>query len=236
MGDAPVAIVTGAGSGVGRAIAVRLGRLGCRVVLVGRQAETLEETQSMIHHSSMVEVADVAVERDRARVVGETIDAFGRVDILVNNAGMADLVTLGEATTSQIRRSVEINAVAPVDLAARVLGTMKEQGTGCVVNISSYSTLDPFPGLGMYGCSKGAMNVLCRAIVNEYGDAGVRAYTVALGATETAMLRSMFDEEVLPNSATVSPEDVAEFVCGLINDRDGERSGRVVCFPERDEG
>ena len=236
MHETPVAIVTGACSGVGRAIALKLAERGCRVVLVGRHAETLETTQSMIHRSSLVEVADLALESDRARIVQQTIDAFGRVDVLVNNAGMADMVPLADATTAQIRRSIEINGVAPVDLAARVLGAMKDQGSGCIVNISSYSTLDPFPGLGMYGCSKGAMNVLCRAIVNEYGDSGVRAYTVALGATETAMLRSLFDEEVLPSSQTISPDEVAGFVLGLIDDREGKRSGEVVCFPERDAG
>ena len=236
MGEPPVAIVTGAGSGVGRAVAVRLDRRGWRVALVGRRVDTLEQTQSQIKGPTLVVPADVAIEADRARIIQSTIDSFGRVDALVNNAGMADLVALGEATTQQIRRSIEINGVAPVDLAARVLGLMKQQQSGCVVSISSYSTLDPFPGLGMYGCSKGAMNVLCRAIANEYGGSGVRAYTVALGATETAMLRSMFDEKVLPSSATVSPDEVAAFVCGLIDDHAGTRSGQVVCFPARDEG
>jgi NAD(P)-dependent dehydrogenase (short-subunit alcohol dehydrogenase family) len=236
MTESPVAIVTGAGSGVGRAIAIRLIERGCRVVLVGRTGETLDETQSMSSGRSMVEVADVGVEEDRARIIQQTIDAFGRVDILVNNAGLADLVPLDEATTERIRQSVEVNAIAPVDLAARVLGSMKQQQSGCIVNISTYSTLDPFPGLGMYGCSKGAMNVLCRAIVNEYASAGVRAYTVALGATETAMLRSMFDETMLPSDAAVSPDAVAEFVCGLIDDVQGARSGSVVPFPPRDDG
>lgn len=236
MTESAVAIVTGAGSGVGRAIALRLINRGYRVVLVGRRGETLDETQSMSSGRSMVEVADVGVEQDRARIIQQTIDAFGRVDILVNNAGLADLVPLDEATTERIRKSVEVNAVAPVDLAARVLGTMKAQQSGCIINISTYSTLDPFPGLGMYGCSKGAMNVLCRAIDNEYGNAGVRAYTVALGATETAMLRSMFDEKMLPNSATVSPDDVAAFVSELIDDVKGDRTGMVVPFPARDEG
>ena len=235
MGELPVAIVTGAGSGVGRAIAVALSKSGHRVVLVGRRFSALQETEKLLDTQSICIAGDVSIGSDRARMIEQTIEGFGRIDVLVNNAGAAELVKLADATTAQIEHAFAVNAVGPVDLTARVLSTMSKQSSGCIVSISSYSTLDPFAGLGMYGCSKGALNVLCKAVVNEYGDVGIRAYTIALGAAETGMLRSMFDTEILPESATVTPEQVAECVLGLVGDTDAERNGQVVCFPPMDE-
>lgn len=175
--------------------------------------------------------ADVSIEADRAKIIEQTLASFGRIDVLVNNAGVAELVRLGDATSEQIERAFAINAVGPVGLTARVLSTMCVQKSGCIVNISSYSTLDPFAGLGMYGCSKGAMNVLCKAVANEYGNAGIHSYTVALGAAETGMLRSMFDADMLPESATVKPNQIAAFVLGLVSDSEANNNGQVVCFP-----
>lgn len=233
MSEGKVAIVTGAGSGVGRCVAKRLVDAGYRVVLVGRTESTLRETGEALGPEAMVWVAvaaDVTSDTDRARIMEETHRAFGRVDALINNAGAAGLKKLRDFTAEDLRATFEVNAIGPLDLAARCLRAMGSEG-GAVVFTSSMSTKDPFPGLGVYGCAKSALNAACRAIANEGGKSGVRAYAVAPGAIETGMLRSMWNEKVLPRDKTLDPDAVAERIVGCVTGETDAKPGETVFMP-----
>ncbi len=228
-----VAIITGAGSGVGRAVARRLGAAGYRVALVGRTEATLRETGAGLGAETddwIAVVADVTSDPDRARVVDRTTGAFGRIDALVNNAGQAGLCNLGEQTVEGLRSVFEINAIGPIDLAARCLRVMRAGG-GVVVFTSSMSARDPFPGLGAYGGAKAACNVAALAIANEESEHGIRAYAVAPGAVETAMLRSLWDEAALPRERTLDPDRVAEVIADCVTGRTGAKSGETIYLP-----
>lgn len=232
MSDGKVAIVTGAGSGVGRCVARRLVERGYRVVLVGRTDSSLRETGALLGPEGMcwrAVRADVASDADRARVVEETKAAFGRIDAVVNNAGMAGLKKLKDCTVEDLRAQFEVNAIGPIDLAARCLREMGEAGV--VVFTSSMSTKDPFPGLGVYGCAKSALNAACRAIAKETGRGGTRAYAVAPGAIETGMLRSMWDERVLPKSKTLDPDFVAEKIVACVTGETEVGTGETLFLP-----
>ena len=167
MSENKVAMVTGAGSGVGEQVAIQLSGLGYRCVLVGRTVEKLERVGKGLDSEWIAVGGDVGVDADRERIVDLAMERFGRVDVLVNNAGVVEFCKMGEMTAEQMEGLFAVNAVGPVDLARRVVGGMGERGSGVIVNVSSMAQVDPFDGLGVYGCSKGAMGVLALAVANE---------------------------------------------------------------------
>lgn len=234
MSDGKAAIVTGAGSGVGRCVAKRLVYAGYRVALVGRTEATLRQTGDLLGPENVAWIAipaDVTSDADRARIVDQTLSAFGRIDAVVNNAGAAGLKKLKDHTIDDLRASFEINAIGPIDLAARCVRAMGPEG-GAVVFTSSMSTKDPFPGLGVYGCAKSALNAACRALTNEGGPKSkVRAYSVAPGAIETGMLRSMWNEKVLPRDKTLDPDAVAEKIVDCVLGETDAKPGETIFMP-----
>ncbi len=231
MADGLVAIVTGAGSGVGEQVVIRLSELGYRCVLVGRGVEKLERVGAGLSSEWIAVAGDVGVDGDRARIVEVAMDRFGRVDALVNNAGAAVFCKMGEMSSEEMEGMFAVNAVGPVDLARRVIGQMSERGSGVIVNVSSMAQVDPFDGLGVYGCTKGAVGVLAKAVANEYGEMGVRGYSVCPGAIETGMLRSFVSEEMLPREATLSATEVAGRIVGLVTGEFDAENGVVLEMP-----
>jgi len=235
MDDGKVAIVTGAGSGVGEQVVVQLSERGYRCVLVGRTLEKLERTGEKLPSEWIAVAGDIGVDGDRARIVEQAMAKFGRVDALVNNAGAAVFCKMGEMSSEQMEGMFAVNSIGPVDLARRVVGQMSDRGSGVIVNVSSMAQVDPFDGLGVYGCTKGAVGVLAKAVANEYGTlsngGGVRGYSLCPGAIETGMLRSFVSEEMLPSEATLTAREVAERVVGLVTGEFGAENGAVIEMP-----
>lgn len=225
--DRPVSIVTGAGSGIGRAIALRLAKLG-PVVLVGRRGKPLRETGALIGEEErdwLSVSADISEDDDRECVIESTLEHFGRIDHLINNAAIGTCAPLGELTESQIEQLIRINLTAPLLLTRLVLPHLAAQ-KGCVVNIGSRAAIDPFPGLGTYGCTKSGLEGLARSIAAEYPS--VRAFTVHPGAVETAMLRSIVSEDDLPGNLVLVPDDIALTVESFILGERPEHSGVAI--------
>ncbi|MDF1808818.1 MAG: SDR family NAD(P)-dependent oxidoreductase [Phycisphaerales bacterium] len=226
----PVAIITGAGSGIGRAASIQLANHNYRLILVGRRLESLKETGELLSSSGAhwhAIDADISVSQDRSRITHEAISQFGRIDALVNNAAIGTCKPISELSEDEIRYLYEINAIGPTDLVRRLLPSLT-QSSGCVVNIASVAMLDPFVGLGIYGCTKAAIDALTRAIHNEYNDAGVRAYTIAPGAVETDMLRSIVSTDVLPATHTLTTETIASEISKCILELGPNVSGSTI--------
>jgi short-subunit dehydrogenase len=224
-----VVIVTGAGSGIGRATAIGLGARGYRVVLVGRRLEPLIETGTAIGQQNIDWIAvrgDLSIGDDRSVIVSRS-NAFGQLGAIVNNAALGTCKALGELSEPEIESLFATNAIAPIELVRLCLDELIETN-GCVVNVASVAMLDPFIGLGVYGCTKAAIDGLTRCLHNEYGEFGVRAYTIAPGAVETAMLRSIVSEEMLPTANTLSAEMVAGKIIACITDEASEPSGSTI--------
>ncbi len=227
--SSPVAIVTGAGSGVGRAAALGLGACGYRVALIGRRLGLLEETGRTIGEQGVDWVAipaDISAHDDRMRIM-EHANGLGRIDAIVNNAALGTCKKLGELGESEIAELFAVNAIGPIELVKLALPALIES-KGCVVNVASVAMLDPFVGLGVYGCTKAAIDGLTRALHNEYGELGIRAYTIAPGAIETAMLRSIVSKEMLPTANTLSAEQVAGKIIACITGEVSEPSGSTI--------
>lgn len=222
-----VALITGAGTGIGAATAIRLAK-HMRVVLAGRRPEPLAQTGAELGREGVDWLAiggDVSSPQDRARIIDGTVDAFGRLDALVNNAAIgtcAPITALGE---DQIVQLIDINLTAPILLTRQAIPHL-EQTHGCVVSIGSRAAIDPFPGLGVYGCTKAGLEGLARAIRNEHPS--VRAYTVHPGAVETDMLRSIVSTEALPTSQVLTPDDLAGAIEGFVLGQRDEPSGSAV--------
>jgi len=225
--ERPVHIITGAGSGIGRAIATRLAAHG-PVVLVGRRPEPLHETGSDLGQmdSDWIAVpADIAKAEDRHRIIDETLRAFGRIDCLVNNAAIGTCASLAELSERKIDELITVNLNAPILLTRLALSHL-EKNNGCVISIGSRAAIDPFPGLGTYGCTKAGLEALARCIASEYPS--VRAYTVHPGAVETDMLRSIVSADDLPSDQVLVPDDIAIGVEGFVLGTRDEPSGSSV--------
>lgn len=232
MADAATktAIVTGAGSGIGLAAGRMLHERGYRVMLVGRDRSKLEQASAGLA-DSIVFPADLSQGAEAQRMIDEGARLLGRIDVLVNNAGWTPLKPLGAHLAEDIEQVFRVNAIGPCVAIARLFPILLKQGGGCIVNVSSMATVDPFPGLFAYAAAKASLNLMVKSCVNEGKKKGIRAFAVAPGAVETALLRSMFPETALPKSRTLSPERVAEVIVECIEGKREKDLGGTILVP-----
>lgn len=230
MDEQKSAIVTGAGSGIGRATALLLGEAGYALTLVGRTRSKLDETAALLRqaHVCAGDIADPAV---CSRIVRQTIDRFGRLDALANVAGDAPNQPLDQVTPDICRRCMDTNVNAIVYLTVAAWPHLKRQHSGVIVNVSSIASLDPFPGFSVYAAAKAAVNMYTRITATEGGEHGIRAVVVAPGAVETPMLRAIFDEKMIPGDKTLSPRDVAAVIRDCITGARPFEPGGVITVP-----
>jgi NAD(P)-dependent dehydrogenase (short-subunit alcohol dehydrogenase family) len=218
VSESPIAILTGGGSGIGREVALQLAGSGWRIAIVGRRGSLLDDTLALIRAQhpkadALAIVADIADPPGASTIVASTVQKWGpRIDGLINNAAVLIREPIDKTSEESIRQSFEVNVLAPMRLVREVWPIMAAHGGGRVVNVSSLSSLDPFPGLGAYGMTKSALEGLTRAINNEGRAARIRAFNVLPGAVETEMLRSVVSENQLPKGQAVSPEVVARVI------------------------
>lgn len=231
MKDGPVALITGAGTGIGRAAAVMLAGAGYRVALVGRRLEKLQKTAGMLppnwpHRCIQADIGTMQHARD---VVDEAVGHFGRLDVLVNNAGCAPKLPIEEHTPEVIDETYRINALAPAYTISRAWSIFQRQKSGCIINISTLGTFDPFPGFFAYAPSKAAVNVMAKCCANEGKRFGIRAFAIAPAAVETKLLRSIIPETVIPREKAMAPERIAEVILQCVRgERDEENGGVIV--------
>ncbi|MBL8745035.1 MAG: SDR family oxidoreductase [Phycisphaerae bacterium] len=230
MSVQPTAIITGAGSGIGRATTARLSSLGYSVVLAGRGEAALRAVAEGLGAGAraLVVPTDMGVEGEADRLVDRAVERFGRIDVLVNNAGFGRLLPIGQTSGALVRECMEVNAIGPALAVLRAWPTFVRQGSGCVVNVSSLSTIDPFAGFLAYAASKAAMNLMADSIAKEGAAVGVSAYCVAPGAVETPLLRMNFDEKMIPGETCLKPEDVAAVIAECVEGRRRADNGRTI--------
>ncbi len=239
------AIVTGAGSGFGKGIAMRFAKEGARVGVIDINAEAAMEVASQIGNSAFAMEADVSINGDVSRMVQEALDNWGQLHILVNNAGTTHRnQPMTEVTEEEYERIFDVN-VKSVYLGARhVVPVMKKQGFGVILNVASTAGVRPRPGLVWYNTSKGAMMNATKAMAIELAGEKIRVNAINPVAGETGMLHLFMGEDTpekraqfissIPLGRLSLPEDIAnaalflcsdeaEMITGLCMEVDGGR-------------
>lgn len=225
-----VALITGAGSGIGRATAILLASKGFTVAITGRRSEPLAQTASLLPAAAvhLEIVADVGEHDGAAAMVDRTVDTFGRLDVLINNAGFAPLLSVEAHTPELLEECYRVNALGPAYTIARAWPVFKKQQAGCIVNVSTLGTIDPFEGFFGYAASKAAVNLMAMSCAKEGRALGVRAFAVAPGAVETPMLRAIFPESKLPRSSSMPPERIARVILECVEGGRDAQNGQVI--------
>lgn len=231
METSNIAIVTGAGSGIGRAVSVRLGEAGYCVVLVSRSRDKLEDTAEHVEGDTFVYPADVSDPKAVSMLIEDVIASFGRIDALVHNAGYAEVTPIENITPDVWRKTIDVNLSAAVLLTAAVWPTFKKQRSGTIVNVSSMASIDPFPGFSAYAAAKVGVSMFTQCTAQEGEAIGVKAVAVAPGAVETPMLRRLFDLSTIPQNKTLSPDAVAELVVNCIAGEYAFTNGETIPLP-----
>lgn len=232
---APAALITGASSGIGRALAALLAERGWRLALSARRPEPLEEAAREARSAGAPEaiviptdMGDPAAAREMVR---RAAGAFGRLDALVNNAGCGELADIDKTTDDILERDFHVNAIGPGAAISEAWPVFRRQGSGRIVNVSTLGTVDPFPGFLSYAGSKAALELFAKCCAKEGADIGVRAFSVAPGAVETPMLRGIFSESDIPPDATLEPEAVARVILDCLTGERDDESGAVITVP-----
>ncbi|OWQ45866.1 sugar dehydrogenase [Roseateles noduli] len=236
--DQQVALVTGASSGIGKAVAIAMAEAGAAVVVNFHSQR--EAAQAVVEHitrsggRAIAVKADVGSEPDVDRLFQQTVEAFGRVDILVANSGIQRDAPIGEMTLTQWNEVIATNLTGQFLCARAAVGLFRRQGReaersralGKIIHVSSVHQLIPWAGHANYAASKGGIDLFMRSLAQEVAQEGIRVNAIAPGAIATAINRASVEDEaarkkmlsLIPYGRIGAPEDVAAAAVWLASD------------------
>ena len=232
--DSKAALVTGGGTGIGRAVAAGIADEGGSVVVVGRRLEPLRQLAETRPDRIRFVQADVAQSGDVQRAVAFTVEQLGGLDVLVNNAGLSHMGPLSDLSDGAMRGMLDINVMGPLVAMREAIPHLVAR-RGCIVNVTSVTARGAAPGMAAYGGTKAALEQITRALAVELGPAGVRVNVVAPGLTITDMAHEFMDAAAIEQTAqrtplrrAGTPEDVAEAVLFLASGNAAWITGQIV--------
>ncbi|MEU7698248.1 3-oxoacyl-ACP reductase family protein [Streptomyces sp. NPDC039028] len=236
--EGQVALVTGAGRGIGRATVVRLAEAGCDIALhynqAKAQAEEVAERIAALGRTVELFPGDLSRPETGRQLVAAVQQKFDRIDILVNSAGITRDKLLLSMEADDIHQVIATNLVGPMFLTQAVALTMLRQRSGRIVNISSAAASRPGKGQSNYAASKAGLEAFTRAMAVELGSRGILVNAVAPGIVKTGLteaLREGAEPELLARQVIGSfaePEAVAEAVAYLASPRNTHTTGTVL--------
>lgn len=221
-----VALVTGASSGIGEAVALALAAAGASVAVSARRADRLTALVQRIEAAggtALVLPGDVVDEALATAAVDKTIARFGKLDILVNSAGIIQAGGIENVDTAEYRRVFDVNLMATLYTCRAAIGPMKARGSGDIINISSLAATKSGPAFSAYAASKHALNSMTDGLRQEVGAHGIRVSIVMPGATSTEVFDNISNEKVrdaikshVSKDGAMAPSDVADAIMLIV--------------------
>ncbi len=232
-----VVLVTGAGSGIGAAIALRMGGDGAAVAVNGRTSDEVQQTVDRVRAggaTAVPAVGDVSQPADVERMVADVVRELGGLDVLVNNAGLQQQTPFLELDLDTWRAQLSVDLDGAFLMASACCRVMADRGSGVVINITSVHEHQPRPGYAAYCTAKAGLGMLTKVIARELADRGIRAVAVAPGAIETPIQGERSAQEVreqeegIPAGRLGSAEEVAGLVSWLASPAGAYISGTTI--------
>lgn len=238
-----VALITGGGTGIGRAIAVAFAREGANVALAGRRLEKLKEVAGEIKKQGAGTKAiecDVTRARDAERAVRETAKQFGKLDVLVNNAAILSVATVEGISEAEWDRVMTVNVKGPFLMSRAALKEFRKTEGGAIVNIGSVLGLVAMRDRAAYCASKGGVTLLTKAMALDHAHQNVRVNCICPAIVETELVRGLFDSgeqgqalkkarlTTIPLGRFGKPVDVAELAVFLASEESSWLTGAAI--------
>lgn len=235
--DGKVAIITGAGSGIGKATAILFSKEKARLVLAGRRIAPLKETLSELKNApdqALVVEADVSKPSDAKRIVDETLRKFGRLDILVNNAGVeGPHKAVDEMTEEEWNGVMDINLKGVFLCSKFAIPAMRKNGRGVITSLSSNWAIVGAPGSGAYCASKAGVMLLSKAMAIDHAKDGIVVNCICPGDVDTPLNRRILesgpeDDAKARLAKMISPEEIAHGILFLVSDDSTVTTGTAL--------
>lgn len=238
-----VALITGGGTGIGRAIALAFAREGANVAVAGRRVEKLKEVAREIEKKGGQAIAvecDVTLAKDAERAVLETAKKFGKLNVLVNNAGMLSVSTVENVSEEDWDSVMTVNLKGPFLLSRAALKEFRKTGGGAIVNIGSVLGLVAMQNRAAYCASKGGVTMLTKAMALDHAHENVRVNCICPSIVETELVQGLFNdgeqgkalrkarEGTIPLGRFGKPMDVAEFAVFLASEESSWITGAAI--------
>lgn len=236
-------MITGGGTGIGRAIAMAFAREGASVAVAGRRMEKVKEVASAIEKQGGAALAvqcDVANAKDAERAISETAKKFGKFDVLVNNAGTLSVSTVDTISEDDWDRVITVNLKGPFLMSRAALKEFRKNGGGTVVNIGSVLGLVAMKDRAAYCASKGGVTMLTKAMALDHAHENVRVNCICPSIVETELVKGLFDDSeqgkrlkqsrmgTIPLGRFGKPADVADLAVFLASDESSWLTGTAI--------